>query len=345
MYKNIIESANEGRLAYKEGIDAFLNMMKERGYHERESFFPAENLPSQSEEYRSRYVKMLGLDNISSEGAPAPVLTELSEDDDTKIFRTSIYITKEIPQLGLLLVPKSKEKTPLVIAQHGGGGTPELCADMNGENSYGNTVKRLLSRGASVFLPQLLLWNTNEEDKKHPCHKIPYNREETDKELKRYGMSITALEIRGIMNAITFLSSLPFIDGDSIAMTGVSYGGYFTLYTMAADTRIKAGYSNACFNDRNSYPWQDLCYPNSANTFHDAEVSGLCAPRKLYVSVGKSDGVFDYKGAINESLRAKKYFNAWGCPENFVFSVWDGGHTVPPIDDGFDFLFSAFKKI
>lgn len=83
--------------------------------------------------------------------------------------------------------------------------------------------------------------------------------------------------------------------------------------------------------------------PNSANTFHDAEVAALCAPRKLYVAVGKEDTVFDYQSAIPEAERVKKYFASAGCPENFAFTAWDGGHTVPDNDEGFDFMFSAFK--
>ena len=84
--------------------------------------------------------------------------------------------------------------------------------------------------------------------------------------------------------------------------------------------------------------------PNSANTFHDAEVAALCAPRKLYVAVGKEDSVFDYKSAASEAKRVHKYFEAFGCPENFVFSAWDGGHTMPDDDAGLDFMFSAFGE-
>ena len=201
----------------------------------------------------------------------------------------------------------------------------------------------MLAHGACAFAPQLLLWNCDPKVTLQPVHDIPHQRRSVDYDLKRFGTSITALEIKGIMNAITFLSTLPFIDGEKIGMTGISYGGYFTLHTMAADTRIKAGLSNACFNDRNAYPWGDWTYPNCANTFHDAEVAGLCAPRRLYVTVGKTDTLFDYQKAIPESERVRKYFDAFGCPESFVFEAWDGGHTIPSSDECIDFMFSAFK--
>ena len=145
------------------------------------------------------------------------------------------------------------------------------------------------------------------------------------------------------MDLITYLSSHPAVDGERIGMVGLSYGGYFTLHTMAADVRIKAGYSNACFNDRNAYPWQDFTYPNTANCFHDAEVAALCAPRHLRVTVGKQDPVFTWESAAKEAERVGKYFAACGCPERFVFEAWEGGHTLPNEELGFDFLFSALK--
>ena len=130
------------------------------------------------------------------------------------------------------------------------------------------------------------------------------------------------------------------VDAEKIAMIGLSYGGYFTLHTMAADTRIKAGYCAGVFNDRDVYDWADWSYKGSALCFQDAEVAALCAPRKLYVQVGMEDQVFDYHSAIPEAERVKDYFEAFGVPEHFKFDVWEGGHTVSDHDRGFDFIFS-----
>ncbi len=343
MYEDIIQDGDKARKAYKEGIDAFLLRLEKESYAKREAFMPAEGFPEKIEIYRQKYIEMLGIDRIPSEETHAPSLTYVGEDADAKIYRVSVFITREIPMQGLLFVPHGIEKVPLIIAQHGGGGTPELCSDMNGKNNYNRMVRRLLGKGVAVFAPQLLLWNQGERLETQPSHPIPYKRIPADQNLKRFGMSITALEIRGIMNSITYLSSLPFIEREKIAMMGISYGGYFTLHTMAADPRIKAGFSNACFNDRNTYPWFDWSYPNSANTFHDAEVAALCAPRRLYIAVGREDAVFTYKTAIPEAERVKKYFEAFGSPENYVFLLWEGGHTLPSEDDGIDFILSALK--
>ena len=342
MYKNIIKENDNCREAYKNGIDAYIKRLAKESYAMRDSFMPTENFLENIEKYRTEYIKMLGLDRICADDAPASTIIKVGEDEDAVIYRVTVYLTQEIPQFGLLFVPHGIKHAPLVIVQHGGGGTPELCSDMNGKNNYNHIVRRVLKRGLIVYAPQLLLWNSGEPIPTAPAHKIPYNRNTVDANLKHYGLSITALEIKGIMNAITFLSELDVVEKENIAMTGISYGGYFTLYAMAADTRIKAGFSNAIFNDRNAYPRADWCYTNSANTFHDAEVAALCAPRKIYIAVGKEDSVQGYQTAIPEAERAGKYFAAANVYENFRFNLWEGGHTVPDTDEGFDFIFSVF---
>ena len=342
MYEHIIKEGDAARLQYRDGIKSYIQRLTAEAVDVRERAMPLTDFAERIEEHRARYVAMLGLDRIADEGAPAPTLVRVGEDEDAVIYRATVYITPEIPQYGLLFVPHGATRLPLIVAQHGGGGTPELCSDMNGQNNYAHMVRRVLRRGAVVYAPQLLLWNYKDECPTAPIHAIPHHRIEMDKDLKRFGQSITALEIRGIMNAITYLSGLAFVDEDRIGMVGLSYGGYFTLHTMAADTRIKAGFSNACFNDRNAYPWHDWTYRDSANSFHDAEVAALCAPRRLYVAVGKTDAVFDYAPSIAESERAARYFKAAGCPEHFVFHLWEGGHTLPPDDEGIEHMFSAF---
>lgn len=342
-YQSIVKSGDIYRKNYIDGIEAYITRKKNDGYAERERFMPASALPRRLEEFRSKYVQMIGLDRLVDEECPESGITLIGEYEDCEIYRVVVYVTPEIPFSGILFKPLLLKTAPLIIAQHGGGGTPELCSDMNGKNNYNGMVRRLLKRNVSVFAPQLLLWNVSGRSETAPKHDIPYNRKSIDTALKQLGTSITALEIKGIMKSISYLSGFDFIEKDNIGMTGISYGGYFTLYTMAADKRIKAGYSNAAFNDRNKYNFSDWCYNNASKTFHDAEVAALCAPRKLYVSVGKQDEVLGYDTAVLEAERVGKFFEAFDCPENFVFDLWDGGHTMRPTDEGIDFLLSAFE--
>lgn len=285
---------------------------------------------------------MLGIDKIPAPTKPVEC-EYYGEDEVAKIYRLTVYITDEIPMYAMMFIPHGvTENAPLIISQHGGGGTPELCSDMNGKNNYNHMTQRVLERGAVVIAPQLLLWARTTSDTA-PGHPIPFQRERLDSSLKRFGLTITGLEVSGIMRCIDYGVTLPEVDGERVGMIGLSYGGFFTLTTTAIDTRIKSAFNAGVYNDRAVYDRPDWVYTLSAYKFADAETAGLCAPRRLYISVGKEDPVQGYETAIPESERAIEFYRAAGCEENIRFLVWDGGHTLPDDDEGYDFLFEGLS--
>ena len=331
------------RSAYVEGINSFIKRINWECKKTRREWMPPEKLVENLEAYRQKYRDMLGLSLFAGKTTKATKQELVGEDQVGKIYRLTVWLTEEIPFYALLIIPhQAQEPMPLVIAQHGGGGTPELCSDFVGNNNYNHMVQRALARGAAVLAPQIAVWS-KEESETMRAHPVAYDRLKMDVAMKRFGSSLTALEISGILKAVDYVSTLPQIDAEKIGMVGSSYGGYFTLNTMAADTRIKAGYCVAVFNDRDVYPMTGWCYNSSAKMFQDAEVAALCAPRKLFVQVGKEDEVFSYESALPEVERVYDYFKAFGKPENFAFSLWEGGHTLSDSDCGFDFLFAALN--
>ncbi|MBQ8230628.1 MAG: hypothetical protein IJZ34_01655 [Lachnospiraceae bacterium] len=337
-------AADDYRQRYVDGIAAYVRQMNEECKNERRRFMPPEELVKNPEFYREKFKEMLGLNRFAKNASKPVEMTFVGSDELCRIYRLSVYITDEIPFYSMLLIPHNvKETMPLVIAQHGGGGTPELCCDMNGQNNYNHMAQRAMARGTAILAPQLLLWSLTEIATIR-AHNVPYDRNKADIDMKRFGSSITALEISGIMKTLDYVCGMKEIDDDKIGMIGLSYGGYFTLHTMAADTRIKAGYCAGAFNDRDVYNWADWSYKGSALAFQDAEVAALCAPRKLYVQVGKEDQVFDYTSAIREAERIRDYFNAFGAADNFKLDLWDGGHTISEHDEGYEFLFSELNQ-
>ncbi len=334
------EIADDYRRAYLDGINDFIKNKVIAAKDLRRAFMPPEELVRDPERYRKEYYRTFGVPNLS-ENPPVVERKKVGEDDFSDIFRLKIWITPEIPFYAMLLMPKKADgKVPLVVFQHGGGGTPELAADFYGENNYNKAGRRIAERGCAVLMPQLLLWSLKEIETQR-AHPIDFNRQEIDKDLKRFGISITGLEIAAIMRAIDYAVSLPEIDADKIGMTGLSYGGYFTLHTMAADTRIKVGYAVGEFNDRDAYPWYDWTYFGGSLRFHNAEVGALCAPRKLIIQIGRSDPVFNFESALSEIDRMKVYFDAYGVPENLKISLWDGAHTYSDSDECFDIFFDT----
>ena len=331
------------RQGYLGGLDEFIIRKEAESKLSRREFISPERLVSDPEGYREKLIDILGMNNIPKDACPEPTLLRVGEDELCEIYRLRVYVTREIPFHAMLLIPHGAKNLPLVVCQHGGGGAPELLCGFNGKNNYGFAAQRLMSLGAVVLAPQLLLWSL-EESETARNYKVPHNRRKIDTKFRSFGITITGLEVAGIMKCIDFATELPEIDSGKIGMAGLSYGGYFTLYTMAVDKRIKAGLSVGCFNDRLQYPFEDMVYFGSALCFNDAEVASLCAPRPLYVAVGKSDNVFDYHTAIPEAERAAEYYKAYGVPEKFRFDLWEGGHRFPESDEGFEFLLKGLQN-
>ena len=334
------------RQAYADGLYRLEERLNREGAEARRDRMPPQTFAQSIEDHRREYLSMLGIEGMDVSAPERFECTEVGRDELCKLYRYVLWMPEEIPFYGILFVPHGcKKPAPLIIAQHGGYGTPELAAGMIGQNNYNNMISRALERGAVVFAPQLLLWRYKEESDSHRRHPIPYNRQTLNASLKRFGLTVTGLEITFLRRAIRFFSKMDEVDGERIGMMGLSYGGYFTLHTMAAEPLIKAGYSNACFNNRDHYTtFTDWCYENAGYRFQDAEVAALCAPRKLFLSVGKADPVFDYRHAIPEAERIKDYYKAFGKEENLIFSVWEGGHTVDDTDEGYDHLFSGIDE-
>ena len=345
LYSEDFSVADGYRQAYSDSLYAYIAAKRADSAAMRDAFMPPEAYARDPESFRRRYIQMLGAPLTEYAYSVVPGKEEyVATDDLCRITRVTLEIFPGFHFYGMFMEPTSEIRKdavgrfPLVICQHGGGGTPELCSDMHGKNNYSHMTRRVLEYGAIVFAPQLYLWNT-------ALYNVPMDRGEVDRELRRYGSSIVGLEIYCIRKAIDYLLAGPFIDPKRIAMNGLSYGGMYTMYTMAAEQRIAAGYTCGCFNDRaEPTVMADLVFSGSGGTFMDAEVAALCAPRALYIDVGKSDTVFNYKTAEAEFSRVPRYFEACGVPENVRFNLWEGGHTVCDRDDGYDFLFDALDK-
>ena len=265
----------------------------------------------------------------------------VGHDDLCEIYRLRFCPLPNVPFFCLLFVPhKLKENpSPLVIAAHGLLGTPELMYGMHGKNGYSDLIGRLLKKNVCVLAPSFLLWNCDDKLQK-PCYETKFKRVEIDRSLKKLGGSMTALEIFFLLRALDAMSNLRFIDTAKIAACGMSYGAFLTLRTMAVSEKIRAGYFMSCANGSIDNRWPEWSFREPFVTLRDGELLALCAPRPVYVEVGKFDDIFPVEGATRESETARLAYEAKGCSESFNFSVWNGGHIVNPESFGVDFLIS-----
>ena len=326
------ESPDKSEYARKEYLDGILNLI-EGGF----SNLPFKTALTPLEEGFGA--------PLDREIAPSDFISQefVGEDEICEIYRLRFLPLQNTPFFALLFVPrKMAPPSPLVVAANGLLGTPELMYGMHGTNGYSNLTARLLKKGVCVLSPQFLLWNCGMSPAK-PCYKTKYNRAEIDSRLKEKGGSINSLEIFFLLSALSALSKLKFLDTSKIAACGMSYGAFLTMRTMAVSPLIKAGYFMSCANGSLEPDFPEWFFRAPYASLSDCEFLAYCAPRPVFVEVGKFDDIFPVDGAISEMSKAKKYYAQKGAEENFRFNIWNGGHIVNREDTGIDYIISSLK--
>ncbi len=284
-------ASQPAKQAYLAGLTQWIKRRETVCTAERDAF--AKQIFTQAKSYRQAFRKMLGypLSDFETTALPMVKVQTIGEENGYTISRMQFEILDGVWMSGLLY-QKGNARLPLVIVQHGGEGTPELIAGLYGSTAnYNEMLTRVLAQGVHVFAPQLLLWNPE-------CYEVPYDRVELDAKLKRVGSSITAVEVFGITRIMDWLEAQPYVK--NFGMVGLSYGGFYTLFTAAADERILSALSCAYFNDSLQNGWADWSWDNAAKTFGNAEIACLVYPRRLCLEVAKSDPLFAYKTAEQE---------------------------------------------
>jgi len=316
-YREDRKKTEPQRTAYLQGIEKLIRRRQTEAAKIRKDYI--RDIFTEPEKYRQDLKNMLGwpLTESRPKEAPRVVSHKLAEEADYCIYRLEIEILPELSLCGLLFRQHGDLPQPLVILQHGGAGKPEMITGLYGDTSnYNNMAESVLAQGVHAFAPQLLIWS---EEK----YGVSYNRQALDARLKRVGSSIAAVEIYGIRRALDYFETMDWVS--AFGMVGMSYGGFYTLYTAAVDTRIRACVSCSFFNLRDAVPWQDWVWFRMAEKFDDPEIACLIYPRRLCIEMGKEDPLFAFSDseASFEKLRSM-------CAEvgtDWVeFISYDGNH-------------------
>lgn len=322
-YKEERVASKGGKQNYIDGIERLIAKKQKEAEVIRDEY--AKDIMTDTERYRRDLRELLGWPLTETRDATLPEvkMEKLAEEDGHEIFRTEVEILDGLTMSGLFFKAKTEARRPLVIVQHGGLGTPELIAGLYGTTgNYNDMLERVARHGVHVFAPQLLLWADEYE--------VAHDRLVIDARLKHLGGSKTALEIYGIMRILDYFEIQPYVS--ALGMVGMSYGGFYTLFTSAIDTRIKSALSCAYFNSRDNYTFSDWTWQGAANKFDDAEVACLTYPRKLYLRVAESDPLFDPSFARRSFETIKRRCAEVGT-DWVDFAVFEGEHEFVKDDN------------
>ena len=323
IYQEERNAGNAYRAEYCKSISALIADKKEEARQERDLY--AGEIAQNREACRETFKRTLGwpLTLPARRGIPRTKQTEIFADAKVRICRMQFEIFPNFWFYGLCFEHLNAGKLPLVISQHGGLGTPELCSGFFGSANYNDMTLRIFQKGVNVFAPQLLLWK--EGDFGEDSH-----RAEIDNDLRRLGGSIAALEIHCLSRCLDWLETWEGCNG-TFGMIGLSYGGFYALYTAAVDVRIRAALDCSFFQDGTHCFGNDFAWFDCARRFFDAEVGALVYPRALRIEVGNADEDRCVYGAKEEFARLERYYA--GARDNLSFVLFDGGHEFCPEGD------------
>lgn len=329
---------NAFRAQMLDEVHALLRREQRNAERRRQRFFRPDlssvaGYEASAAEYRKQLAGMLGwpLAGAESAGVPAVSSRAVGRDALGRISRLWIETLPGVRTYGLLFQPHRKGRLPLVIAQHGGLGTPEVCSGFFGSENYNDMTRRVLRRGVAVFAPQLMLWNPKRFGPEH-------RNDLVDRRLKQVGGSLAALELFRISRCLDALLDRRDVDPERVGMIGLSYGGFYTLFAAALDVRIRAAVSSCFVNDRTRYDHADWSWFGAANRFLDAEVGALVCPRALCVEVGRRDELFDVRGARAEARKIAAVYRRLGLSRQYRYREHPGSHELDRDPGGIDFL-------
>ena len=338
-YCEEIEKDTKFRGDYVDGVLSFLEEKRAQMSSIRTKSFTPESYKGNEELYRNAFREMLGF----------PLLEERKEtyikekifvasDKNVNIYRMTLLI-KNIPFYGIYFEQiEKKETTPFVLALHGALGTPELISGIYQDSSnYNHIVRRMTERGASVFVPQLLLWNVDIYGNVH----IP--RQEIDGKARQLGGSMTAIELYCLQASLDYFMEKEKVNSNRLGVVGLSYGGMYALHLAALDTRLKACYSCSWFSDGFEYAWAEWSYKDAQTIASSVETAALVVPRCLVIAMGDKDSLFDYRKTVQNCQFVEKFYEAYGCNDCFKYVIFDGGHEFNKSDKELEFFFNALK--
>jgi dienelactone hydrolase len=332
------ETASIGnRVRYYKQLLAFLQEKETQATDARKQFFQPDCSSLQNYEtsitpYRQQFKEMLGwpLTLPAPKSAPAMKMVFVAEDELGKIYRVWIEALPGLETYGLFFLPPGKGPFPLVISQHGGSGTPEVCSGLANSMNYNDMSRRFLRRGMAVFAPQLLMWKEDYGPR--------FDRDVLDARLRGVGGSLTALELWELQRALDALTALPEIDASRVAMSGLSFGGFYTHFMGAVDPRIQVSYCSCFLYDQSRRGSPDGTWTNVAARFGFYELTGLICPRPFYLEMGEFDTLVPPDSAPVLVEQARELYTRLGVPERFVFKLHGGWHEFGKDDEGIEFV-------
>lgn len=308
-----------------EKIEASLNKFQP-------DFFSIANYEASLYPYRKQLEDYFGYPPQKALPGNITKFEKIGEDKYSNVYRVWIEVIQGVHAYGIYMVPRNvKSKAPLIVAIHGGGGNPESICGLDTRKPYHNFGHEAVKKGYIVWAPGLTILSEYSGDDTIPG----ISRAILDRQLKLLGSSIIGLEIYKIITSTqALIKARSEIDQGNVGMTGLSWGGYFTMYTTALAPFIKAAAVSGNFRDtkavlertKDAGSLSALGFEQPFKSFGYFQAIGLICPRPCFVQLGEKDELFTVEAAKIEANRSGGFYRKLGIQDRFSFTTHPGGH-------------------
>ncbi len=306
-------------------------------------YFSIEDYINSLYPYRKKVGDYFGYPPPKAKEGKISKIMKIGEDAHCTIYRVWVEVIEGVNAYGLYMVPKNlKGKAPLLIAQHGGGGNPEAICDLDTRINYHSFGPEAVKRGYIVWAPALAMNCGYCQDPEIPGA----NREILDRKLQFAGTSMIGVELQKIIESTkALIKERPEIDPERVGMTGLSWGGFYTLYVTALCPFIKVAVPSANMQDyeielKNAIADDSTMPPDRLlfSGFGNFQAVGLICPRPCMIQLGENDILFNLEEAHRESERASLFYEKLGISDRYEFNIHPAGHEfdIPSIFRFFD---------
>ena len=309
----------------------------------RPDYFSIEDYENSLFPYRKKAGDFFGYPPPKAQDGKISKFVKIGEDAHCTIYRVWVEVIEGVSAYGLYMVPKNlKGKAPLLIAQHGGGGNPEAICDLDTRINYHSFGPEAVKRGYIIWAPALAMNCGYCQDPEIPGA----NREILDRRLQFAGTSIIGVEIQKIIESTkALIKERSEIDAERVGMTGLSWGGFYTMYVTAVCSFIKVAVPSGNLRDyeielKNAIA-DDSKMPPDRLLFSGLghfQAIGLICPRPCMIQLGETDSLFNLEEAHREAARASLFYEKLGISDRFEFNIHPAGHEfdIPSIFRFFD---------
>ena len=240
---------------------------------------------------------------------------------------------RNLSALGYLLLPKNATRPlPAVVCFSGHGrGLSDILGmaddgSQRAERGVGYAKEyavQCVEHGYATFAVEQLAMGTRRDEAARRASPSADSCRPAATSALLLGQTMAGWRTWDAMRSIDYLATRPEVDAKRIATLGASGGGTTSLLTGALDQRVKVAVVSAYFNTfRDSIVSISHCpdnyVPGMLQDMEMYDLSGLVAPRGLFVESGRNDrDLPDRRITSAPSAKAREMYRSFGVPDRF----------------------------